>query len=348
MEPGLAVFIALNVVAGVAAIAGVQYARQRVRSQVYRLGLDRVGDSWRGVIDGLAVEVRLDASLVVVRPFTSVDYIGPHALRPFGPLVSTGDASFDNAMATCGDEAVVCGALDATARSAVVSKAIAVRYGQLEGTFASIAGVQSIVELATRLHHRLHCTPDERRAQLEENARRDPVSEVRLRCVGTLARVPGGLVRAEALARDESLDESVRAEAAIAAGSLDVLAAIAASTTDADRLAAVTLALGASGSLELSRALERIRFLVRDAPSESLVDALGRYGDVGDVPLLDSLSDARLRAAVRAAIRAIQGRVVGAVDGALALADSQSAGELAVADAGGLAVTRTAKGDPPS
>jgi hypothetical protein len=354
MDLALAVFIALNVAVAVAAIARAVKLRGRLGSQIRRLGLERVGNTYRGVIEGLDVEVTLGDSSgdlkVVVRSFTAIEFLGPHGVRPFGPLVLTGDDSFDKKLAARGDEAAIRGALDAAARWALVAKGIVVRYGQLEGNFGSIAGAESIVQLAVLLHHRLHCTPDERTVQLEENARRDPIPAVRLRCATTLARVPGGLARADALARDESLDESLRAQAAIAAGSSDVLAAIAESTTDADRLALLTDSLSAHGSRELPNALSRVRTFVRDAPTPALVRLLGQHGSVDDVPMLSALRDggpAELRRAARDAVGAIQRRIVGSEDGALAIAE-RVGGELAVADDGGLTVTRTAKEDPPS
>jgi hypothetical protein len=355
MDVGLAAFIAFNVVVAVGTVALAERWRRRLQSQVRRLGLEPVGrDTYRGVVEGLAVEVTLGGESsgmrVVVRPFTSIEYIGPHALRPFGPLVPTGDVSFDKALAACGDEAAIRGALDAAMRSAVITQGIAVRYGQLEGSFGSIPAAEAIVQVAARLHHRLHCTPDDRRVQLEENARRDPVPAVRLRCVAALARVPGGLARADAIARDASLDQSVRAQAAMVAGSSDVLAAIAAETTDADRLAEVTDGLDAHGSRELPDALRRVRAFVRDTPTPALVRILGKHGSVDDVPMLTALRDeatADLRRAARDAVSAIQRRIVGTEDGALAIAEA-SGGEVAIADDGGLALTRTEKGDPPS
>ena len=343
MDVAMAVFIALNIVVAVGAVVAAERWRRRLQSQIGRLGLERVGNTYRGVVDGLSVEATLGGESggvrVVVRPFTAVEFIGPHGVRPFGPLVLTGDAAFDKAMAASGDEAAIRGGLDAATRSAVVAKGVVVRYGQLEGDFGSIAGAEAIVQFAVLLHHRLHCAPDERGAQLEDNARRDPIPAVRLRCVATLARVPGGLARADALARDGSLDESVRARAAIAAGSSDVLVAIAATTADGDRLAEITDSLASYGSRELANAIPRVRVFVREAPTAALVRLLGQHGSVDDVPMLIELRDrgtGSLRTASREAVGAIQRRIVGSEDGALALADPLG-GELTETETGALA-----------
>ena len=336
---------------GVVSIAGADLLRRHLRSQLGKLGLKREGDAYRGVIDGVAVEVPIGAHpssplKVIVRPFTAVEFIGPHAVRPFGPIVLTGDVEFDRGLAACGDEVVVRGTLDGDTRSGIRRSGIVVRYGQLEGEFLSLEHAESIVRFAVSLHRRAHCAPEERPAQLDENARRDS-SPAGLRCLTTLARMPGGVARAAAIAHDGSLEGAVRLHAAIIAGAEDVLASIAATTGDGDRLAAATGALGSIGSSELASALDRVRQFLRANPNESLVRVLGRYGIVDDVPLLGSVDGGGLHWAIRDAIRAIQGRIVGADDGALAIAEAVG-GEMAVADDGGLSVTRTETEDPPS
>jgi hypothetical protein len=319
------------------------------------LGLERHGSIYSGTVQGLSVEVGLGgdggSSLerkLVVRPFPSPDYLGSHPLRPLGPVVQTGDAEFDRAVALCGNEAAIRGALDAMTRASIRGHSVSIRYGQFEGHYVRTGSVQRFLQLAVDLHRRFECTPEERLAQLGENVRRDPHVGVRVRCLDTLARLPGGLERADALAHDEEIEESLRVRAAILAGSSDILMAFAASTSDGVRLAAVTGALGSTGSRELPRALDRVRDFVRASPSEALIEVLGRYGTVPDVPLLAAMhGTGRLRAASRDAIRSIQGRVFGSDAGALGFAEAQG-GELAEADGGGLAVTRTTKEDPPS
>jgi len=341
-----------------AVIVVVARAVERPRSidggEARSLGLEQKGNIYFGTRDGLSIEAGLPSDRgaveqrVVVRPFPTPEYLGPHATRAFAPLVLTGDAAFDRSIAICGDDVAIRGALDATTRVAVRAQQLRVHYGQLDGHYRTNEALEQILQLAVVLHHRFVCTPEERLAQLEANVRHDPSAGVRAHNVDALARVPGGLERADALARANEIDESLRLRAAVVAGSSDVLAAVASSTADGDRLAIATEALGSFRSSELPRALDRVRELLGTSPSVPLIRVLGRYGAVADVPLLTSILDAaNLRTASRDAIRSIQARVFGSDAGALAIADLQG-GELAEADGGSLAVTRTEKEDPPS
>jgi hypothetical protein len=349
------VAVASFVLVVVAILAIVESVQRPDVGSLVDLGLERHGSIYSGTFQGLSVEVGLPSDSggpverkLVVRPFVSPEYLGPHPLRPLGPLVRTGDDEFDRAIALCGSEAAIRGALDAATRASVRRHAVSVRYGQLEGHYMTSGAVQRFLQVAVDLHRRFECTPEERLAQLEENVRRDPHGGVRARSLDTLARVPGGLERADALAREQEIDESLRIRAAILAGSSDVLTAFAASTPDGVVLAAVTEALGSIGSRDCPRALERVRDFVRTSPIEPLIRVLGRYGGVADVPLLTAIrGPGPLRAASREAIRSIQGRVFGSDAGAIGFAEGEG-GELAEAEVGGLAVTRTEKGDPPS
>jgi hypothetical protein len=334
----------------VASAARQNRLRRTLDPALLAMGLRRDEvDAYHGVVDGLSIEVatpikngRRDVHKVIVRSFSVPEYLGPHATRPFARIVTTGDDAFDGRYAACGDEAAIRSALDAATRSEISTTGVIVHYGMLERSYDDVAGLQRIVACASRLHRRMTCTDEARLAGLEENVRTDPSPGVRAHSLDTLVRVPGGLSRAAALARAPGLDETLRLRAAIAAGSTEVLAAIAASSDEGDRVAAATEALGSLQAKELGGALDRVRELLRARPNEALVRVLGRYGTVADVALLASLP----RASVADAIREIQGRIVGADGGALALADV--GGEIAVADEGGLAITRTGKGDPPS
>lgn len=350
------VIAVLGVLAAMVGVAVQQRAKNTLHDELEALGLKgHGGETYTGEHDGLTVSFEVPRKngrhieqRVIVTPFLVPDFIGPHVARPFRPVVLTGDPAFDRSRAVCGDEAAVRAALDAPTRRILGAGQVVVQYGQLVARNATVSNVPSVIELALQLRNRFHATDDERRSWLEANVRGDPVPGVRERSLETLGRMEGGLARLDALARAAELDESLRASAAILAGSADVLAVVAASTTDGDRLAAATAALGTIGSLELPSALERVRVFVRESPSQSLVDVLGRYGAVADVPVLQAIDGAALRSAVREAVRAIQGRIVGAADGALALAPPAEHGDMSIAETGGLAVTRTGKGDPPS
>jgi hypothetical protein len=330
-----------------------------------------------GHVDGLAVrvsrphlgDVHAPVQISVFGPPGEIEIEG----EGLGSLVSrvlgdrdvlTGDAAFDRRLFVKGKTPEVLSALDAETREALLRLSergnVRVDGGLVRvETRRVVASAKGFVDTVRAVVALVKSAPWSRRVAqgLAENARRDPVPEVRLSNLKALDKDWPSQAREVWNAALSDPNELVRAHAAIREGpdGQEMLLDLAASPTLKDEYAAeVIRALGAA--LTEPRTLEILADALRrerDAVARAAIEALALRGTVLAVAPLRSaieyhLLDFGLRRSAQAAIARIQSRLEGAEAGQISIAVGEGeAGQLSLNDgaAGALSLDQGASQD---